>query len=142
MSNSVASLQSPARVRGVSLVLLAALMFLGLPGSSYAFDAKSDAREEIRKFKADVSEAKRQISDRESRIFAGDLLIIANQVALDEAKKKPDNDAAVIVLQLTMAGLKYKKDDLTKEKQDWERYKRESEKGLAEWEAYLRKLGG
>lgn len=122
--------------------LCAAAVFLALPGLSDAKDAKSDARNQIRLLKAQISKASQEISTLDGRIFAGDLLIAANEVAIEEAKKKKDNDAAVLALQVTLAALKIKKNDLMKDKQDWEKSRRESQKLLAEWEAYLRKLGG
>jgi hypothetical protein len=133
--------QSSRCVRILFSVFGAAAILLGMPGPSHA-DAISEARNEIRQYKADISKAKSEISNREGRIFAGDLLIATAEVALEEAKKKPDNTAEVIALQISLGALRAKKNDLVKEKQEWERYKRECERSLAEWEAYLRKLGG
>jgi len=142
MFNILTSAPSASVRRGIVSIACAALVLLGQPGFSQAFDARSEAREEIRLFRADISDASQKISALEGRIFAGDLLIATNEVALSEAKKTPNNDAAIIALQITLAALKAKKDDLVKEKQEWEQFKRNSEKGLADWEAYLRKLGG
>jgi len=141
MLNILAPMRA-ASARGIISAVCAVLVLLVQAGFSQAFDAKSEAREQIRLFKADINEAAQKISDLEGRIFAGDLLIAANEVTLAEAKKKPDNDVAVIALQITLIALKAKKDDLVREKQSWEQQKRSSEKGLAEWEAYLRQLGG
>jgi len=142
MFNILASAQCASARRGVVSIVCAVLVLLGQPGFSQAFDDISEAREQIRLFKADISDASQKISALDGRIFAGDLLIATNEVALSEAKKKPDNDVAIIALQITLATLKSKKDDLVREKQEWEQFKRKSERGLAEWEAYLRQLGG
>ena len=123
-------------------IFCAVAALMGLAGSVHAEDARANARNEIRLYKADIRKANAEISSRKSRIFAGELLIIAAEAAVDEAKKKKDNEAAVIVLQLSLAALKTKKDDLVKEKQEWQIYKEECQQALAEWEAYLRKLGG
>ena len=135
---------STAVSRGPGLlgVFCAAAILLGCPVFAQARDAKDDARSEIRQFKADISKAASEISDREGRIFAGNLLIVAGELAISEAKKKADNDGVVIVLQISLGLLKAKKNDLVSEKQGWEKYKRDSQQSLAEWEAYLRKLGG
>ncbi|WP_020472665.1 hypothetical protein [Zavarzinella formosa] len=129
------------RARGLFGILCAATVLLGLPGSGRAQDA-STARYEISQCKANISKATTEITDRTNRIFAGDLLIIAAELAVAEAKKKENNEGAVFVLELSLAALKVKKNSLITEKQDWERYKRECEKNLSDWEAYLRRIGG
>jgi len=123
-------------------ILCAAAVLLGPAGPVHARDGRSDARNQIRLLKNEISKASQEISSREGRIFAGDLLIVANEVAIEEAKKKENNEVAVIGLQITLVALKAKKNDLIKEKQDWERARRENERALAEWEAFLRRLGG
>jgi hypothetical protein len=133
--------QSSRCIRIFFSVLGAAAVLLGLPGSSRA-DAISEARNEIRQYKAEISRANSEISNLEGRIVAGEILIAAAEVALEEAKKKQDNEAGVIALQISLGALRAKKNDLVKEKQEWERYKRDCQRSLAEWEAYLRKLGG
>ena len=142
MFHTLADRQTSHGVRGIVCILCAIAVLLGLPSFSQAKDARSDARAQIRLIQADISKANAEINSRDNRILAGDILIATNELAIAEAKKQPDNEAAVFALQLTLAALKSKKNDLIGEKQGWERYKRESEKALADWEAYLRKLGG
>lgn len=128
-------------VRALAIALCAAAALTGSAGAAHAQD-RAKARTEIKLYKADISKADDEISSRNGRILAGEVLIVAAEVAVSEAKKKPDNDAAVVVLELSLAALKAKKNDLVREKQEWERFRRDSQTELAKWEAYLRKLGG
>ena len=142
MPNTLATPPSSRQLGGLCAALCAAAVLLVLPSFSHALDARSEAEATIRALQADISNAVKEIGNLDNRILAGDVLIAANEVAIVEAQKQPDNQAAVITLQITLGVLKAKKNDLLREKQDWERFRRERQQSLAEWQAYLRQLGG
>ena len=104
-------------------------------------DAKSEARAEIQKLKASINQATKEITDRENAILGGEILIVVNEAAIVDAKKKPNNDGAVLALEISLALLKASKNQFIKEKTEWQQYKRDCEKLLAEWEKHLKDLG-
>jgi len=120
------------RTQRLCLAVVSALLVGGVllvPGSSQARDAKSEARATIRQLQS-------EIGTLENRILAGDVLIVGARVALEEARKKdPPEPGLVFTLQISLGVLEAKKADLQSEK-------RAKERSLAEWEAYLRQLGG